>query len=72
MSRSILALVAAVLSLAAGCDIGAREVDYRPSRGISADIAASHATGATSTIRGRTTEGEPVGAIPWQADQSGP
>jgi hypothetical protein len=53
----------------AACGGGARDVDYRPSRGISSDIAATHATGATSLTRGRTESIEPLGDIPWLADQ---
>jgi hypothetical protein len=68
-NSSFAALAVAVLFLTSACDIGAREVDYRPSRGISADIAATHATGATSLMRGMTTEGEPFGAMPWQLGQ---
>jgi hypothetical protein len=55
----------AVLFLIAACNDGATVVDYRPSRGFSADIAASQNAGATSMRRGRTTEGEPVSAMPW-------
>jgi hypothetical protein len=72
---SFAALAVAVLFLTSACDIGARDVDYRPSRGISADIAATHETDATSSMRGMTTEGEPFGATPWQLGQrhqSGP
>jgi hypothetical protein len=65
---SLVMLIAALLCFAAGCD-GARDVDYRLSRGISADIGATHETGATSLRRGRTTEGEPLGAMPWQLGQ---
>jgi hypothetical protein len=64
-SVSLAILAATTLMLAGGCD-GAREVDYRPSRGISADIAATHEMGATSLRRGMTTEEEPLGAMPWQ------
>ena len=69
ISRRLLAMLAATtLILVGGCD-GAREVDYRPSRGISADIAATHEMGATSLRRGMTTEEEPLGAMPWQLGQ---
>jgi hypothetical protein len=61
-------LAAALLCFAAACD-GAREVDYRPSRGISADIDATHDTGATSLRHGMTTASEPLGAMPWQLGQ---
>ncbi|HEV2549782.1 MAG TPA: hypothetical protein VGU20_20880 [Stellaceae bacterium] len=63
--RSLAILAATTLFLVGSCD-GAREVDYRPSRGISADIAATHEMGATSLRRGMTTEEEPLGAMPWQ------
>lgn len=49
-----------------GCGGGARDVDYTQERGISADIAATHATGPGSLDRGETVTGEPVGAIPWE------
>jgi hypothetical protein len=62
-------LVACVLMSASGCGQGAHDVDYSPSRGISADISATHDTGPTSSTRGVTTSGEPIGAIPWQLDQ---
>ncbi|HEV2474949.1 MAG TPA: hypothetical protein VGX22_00310, partial [Candidatus Dormibacteraeota bacterium] len=65
---SFVMVTLALLGFAAGCD-GAREVDYRPSRGISADIDATHETGATSLRRGMTTEGEPYGAMPWKLGQ---
>ncbi len=58
----------APLVLVVGCAEGARDIDYTPERGISADIAASHATGPTSLDRGETVGGEPVGAIPWTDD----
>lgn len=57
------------LVLLAGCGGGARDIDYTQERGISADIAASHATGPTSLDRGQTVTGEPVGSIPWTDDQ---
>ena len=66
--------LAAFLALAA-CGGGARDVDYRPSRGISSDIAASHATGSTALTKGRTADVEPLGDIPWltgQRHQGGP
>ncbi len=66
--------LAAFLTLAA-CGGGARDVDYRPSRGISSDIAATHATGSTASMKGRTVEVEPLGDMPWltgQRHQGGP
>jgi hypothetical protein len=62
------AVLAGGLALAA-CGGGARDVDYRPSRGISADIAATHATGSTAFMKGRTVEVEPLGDMPWLSDQ---
>jgi hypothetical protein len=60
----------AVLALLAACGGGARDVDYSPERGISADIAATYATGPTSMQNyGETTDMEPYGSIPWQAGQ---
>jgi hypothetical protein len=57
------ALVAALLVSDCG---GARDVDYTRSRAISADIAATHEEGSTSRSHAITTQGEPVGSIPWQ------
>lgn len=56
------------LALLAGCAGGAREVDYPPERGISADIAATHFSGASSIYPGMDVNAvsEPLGAIPWQ------
>jgi hypothetical protein len=58
------ALIAA-LFLVGACN-GARDVDYSRSRSISADIAASREEGSTSRAHATTTQGEPVGSIPWQ------
>ncbi len=72
---AILASVLVAFLVLAGCGGGARDVDYRPSRGISSDIAATHATGSTSLMRGKTENVEPLGDIPWLTDQrhqSGP
>ena len=44
----------------------ARDVDYSRSRSISSDISATHEEGATTLRHGATTEGEPIGSIPWQ------
>lgn len=58
------------LALLAGCTGGAREVDYPPERGISADIAATHDLGASSLYPGMDMSagsvGEPLGVVPWQ------
>lgn len=60
---------AAALALLAGCAGagGARDVDYTPDRGISADIAASHSQGPSSLYPGisGTATDEPLGALPW-------
>jgi hypothetical protein len=67
-------MIVGMLIAIGGCD-GARDVDYSPSRGISADIDATYETGATALMRGRTTQSEPYGSMPWQLDerhQSGP
>jgi hypothetical protein len=67
-------ILAAVLLCAVACN-GARDVDFRPSRGISADIDATHETGASSLRHGMTRENEPLGAMPWllgQRHQGGP
>jgi hypothetical protein len=58
----------AALALLAGCADSARDVEYTQERGISADIAASHATGPT-LYPGETVGGEPLGAFPWTLDQ---
>jgi hypothetical protein len=73
-SNPIGAVLAACLALAA-CGGGARDVDYAPSRGISTDIAATHATGSTSVMKGRTADVEPLGDMPWligERHQGGP
>ncbi len=59
----------AALVLLAGCTGGARDVDYTPERGISADIAASHYAGPTSLYPGGFERGEPLGLVPWQTDE---
>jgi hypothetical protein len=43
------------------------DIDYSRSRAISADIAATHEEGATTRRHATTTEGEPVGSMPWQS-----
>ena len=56
----------------AGCSIGAREVDYSPQRGYSADINAALDHGPTATQPGVSERGEPIGAVPWQAHDANP
>jgi hypothetical protein len=67
-STAVLVPALAVLIALGACD-GARDVDYRPSRGISSDIDATHANGSTSLMRGKTTYVEPLGDMPWLTDQ---
>lgn len=60
----------AVLALLGACSGGAREVDYSQQRGISADIAATYATGPSSMQNfGETVGMEPYGAIPWASGE---
>jgi hypothetical protein len=55
----------------AGCDSGAREVDYSQQRGISSDISSSLEHGPTATNPGMTGGvQEPLGAMPWQIPTS--
>ncbi|HEX7970383.1 MAG TPA: hypothetical protein VF502_19325 [Stellaceae bacterium] len=63
--------LAAALALA-GCGGGARDVDYPPSRGISADIDASHQTNSPIIKRGDRLRSEPYDAFPWQLDERHP
>ncbi len=63
---------AASLLALAGCAGGAREVDYPPSRGISADVAAGMPQGASSLYPGMTVGAgatAPLGVLPWQLDE---
>jgi hypothetical protein len=69
MTRDLGLTVALVLLAGCASSGGARDVDYTQERGISADIAASHATGPGSLDRGETFEGEPIGAMPWTLDE---
>jgi len=71
---AVLVPALAVLIALSACD-GARDVDYRPSRGISSDIAATYSNGSTSLMRGRTADVELLGDMPWmtgQRHQGGP
>jgi hypothetical protein len=60
----------AALGLLVGCAGGARDVDYPPDRGISADIAATHSADSSSLFPGMNTsageDSEPLGLFPWQ------
>jgi hypothetical protein len=67
MMRIAMPLLA--LLLAAGCAEGARDVDYPPERGISADIGAAHSRGSGSLNPGVTERSEPLGALPWQLNE---
>jgi hypothetical protein len=68
-STAVLVPALAVLITLGACGGGARDVDYRPSRGISSDIDATHASGSTSFMKGRTTYVEPLGDMPWLTDE---
>jgi hypothetical protein len=60
----------AVLAVLTACVGGARDVDYSQERGISADIAATYATGPNSLqSHGESLSGEPYGAVPWAAGE---
>jgi hypothetical protein len=63
----IVALGAAAL---AGCQNGAREVDYTPQRAISSDIDASLNHGPTASKPGMSSSEEPLGVFPWDIGQS--
>ncbi len=60
-------LAALVLATITGGCTGARNVDIPPSRGISADIDASHQTNPT-IMRGLRPRSEPYDCFPWQLD----
>jgi len=61
----LLALVA--MAAAAGCELGSRDLDTPPSRGISSDIDATHQT-SPSVTRGQRARDEPYDALPWQLE----
>ena len=63
--------LAAALAIAA-CGDGARDVDYPPSRGISADIDAAHQINSPAINRGDRLRDEPYDAFPWQLDERHP
>ena len=65
-ARYQLPTLVAALFLVVACN-DARDVDYSHSRSISADIAATHHEGSTTRSHATTTQGEPVGSIPWQS-----
>ena len=59
----------AALALA-GCEGGAREVDFTPQRAISSDINASLDHGPTAARPGMISSEEPQGAFPWDIGES--
>jgi hypothetical protein len=65
-------VLASAVILVSACEQGARDVDYPPSRGISADIDATHSQGASALYPGMTVHGEPLGAFPWRLDERHP
>ena len=69
LDRKALAAIIGTLLLV-GCGTGAREVDYSPQRGYSADIDASLNHGPTSSKPGMLGSMEPVGAFPWDMGNS--
>lgn len=69
MTRFLGLLAAMILLAGCGSTGGARDSDYTQERGISSDIAASHAAGPGSLDRGETYKGEPIGAMPWTLDE---
>jgi hypothetical protein len=65
-AQALLTLVTIMAAALAGCDTGARQVEYQPQRAVSADIAASLDRGPTASQPGITGAQEPLGALPWQ------
>jgi len=57
-------LPALVAMAAAGCELGSRDLDTPPSRGISSDIDATHQT-SPSAMHGQRARDEPYDALPW-------
>ncbi len=57
-------LLALVAMAAAGCELGSRDLDTPPSRGISSDIDATHQT-SPSAMHGQRARDEPYDALPW-------
>ena len=64
-AKSRLPTLIGALFVLGACGDGARDVDYSRSRAISADIGAAREEGSTSRSHATTTQGEPVGSIPW-------
>ncbi len=69
LDRFALAAFLAVLALG-GCDTGARQVDYSQQRAISSDISNSLDRGPTAGKPGMMGIQEPLGAMPWEINQS--
>jgi len=57
-------LPALVAMAAAGCELGSRDLDTPPSRGISSDIDATHQT-SPNAMHGQRARDEPYDALPW-------
>ena len=67
MTRGVvLAVLAGVTGALAGR--AGPDIDYSPSRAISADIDAVHDTGPTSLYPGEAPRDEPNGAFPWRIE----
>jgi hypothetical protein len=64
-------LAVAALTLQA-CGSGARDIEYSQNRAISGDIGATFNKGPSSTSPGIQQRDEPLGAIPWQMNESHP
>ena len=58
-------LPALVAMAAAGCELGSRDLDTPPSRGISSDIDATHQTSPSVITHGERARDEPYDALPW-------
>ncbi len=61
-------LLALVAMAAAGCELGSRDLDTPPSRGISSDIDATHQTSPSVITHGERARDEPYDALPWQLE----
>jgi len=72
MAWRVPVLLAATAIVLAACSGGAREVDYSPQRGYSADINAALNHGPTAAQPGMLAREEPIGAIPWRSHDRNP
>ena len=61
-------LLALIAMAAVGCELGSRDLDTPPSRGISSDIDATHQTSPNVLTRGERARDEPYDALPWQLE----